>query len=83
MILLYFVPEGESASDLKKFIFESCIKLWTKDNLEVFKEIFTKGYTSDNLYFLSNNPFVTSNITMIFTKRLVIHMFYFTYQSTE
>lgn len=44
----YFVPEGESASDLKKFIFGSCIKLWTKDNLDVFKEIFAEGYASDN-----------------------------------
>lgn len=44
----YYIPEGEAASDLKKYIFNSCFKLCTKDNVTIFKEIFDEGYASDD-----------------------------------
>lgn len=47
-LYFYFMPEGESASDIKGHIFETCFKVFALSSLEVFREIFKEGYDIDN-----------------------------------
>lgn len=44
----YFLKKGEQEEDIKKYIFETCYRMWTLNSLEVFQQIFKEGYESKN-----------------------------------
>lgn len=47
-LYFYYMPEGDKASDIKRYIFETCFKLFALNSLEVFQNIFKEGYNTDN-----------------------------------